>query len=137
MASTPNFSIFIGDTEYYVRYPLSFNPYENLAVPRIVKQKNIGGTNYQESDTRHSDGRFVISGQWLDEDLQAALAIEYEKAADDKPIIKFKNNLTGEIWRVLIASFVPFPQSLIYRSAQTWTLELWIVGKYVNGELVT
>jgi hypothetical protein len=132
-----NFSIFIGDTEYYVRYPLNFNPYENLAAPRIVKQKNIGGVNYQQSDTRHSDGRFVISGQWLDETLQAALATEYEKVVDEKSTVKLKNNLTSEIWQVLIASFVPFPQNLIYRQAQTWTLELWIVGKYVDGELVT
>jgi hypothetical protein len=135
--ATTNFSIIIGDTEYYVRYPLGFNPFDNLAAPRIIKQKTIAGTNYQQSDIRHSDGRFVISGQWLDETLQAALATEYEKAASAKSTIRFKNNLTGEIWQVLIASFVPFPQNMIYRQAQIWSLELWVVGKYVDGKLVT
>jgi len=136
------FSLTIGGIEYFIQYPLNFNPFTNLAKPRVIVQKTIGGTNYQESDICHSDGKFVLSGQMIIQELQTALWTNYNKASSARDDMVFKSyiNYTPERWKVIFSSFVPYPDPnvVFYRSAQAWSLELLIAGKYDpdTGELL-
>mgnify|MGYP000152991028 FL=1 len=129
------YSLTIEDTEIFIRYPRGYNPYANLAIPRISEKKMLAGTNYQDSGLYHSDGRFIISGDWLDPDAQEALLNEYY--GQRRPML-YKSYLSDppEEWLVIFGSFVPYPQNVQYENQQSWTLELFILGKYINGELV-
>lgn len=129
------YSLLIGDTEVFIRYPRNYNPYANLAKPRIGVQRMIAGTNYQDSGLYHSDGKFVISGDWLDPEAQEALLAEYY--GQRRPM-RYRSYLTdpAEEWLVIFGSFIPYPQNVDYEFQQSWTLELMILGKYIDGELV-
>jgi hypothetical protein len=112
-----------------------------LATPRITAQKKIGGTNYQDSGIYHSDGKFVISGQWLEEEAKSALLKAYNAEVRSREPMVFTSYITGapERWSVVFGSFVPYPREsqVVYDSPLTWTLELLVVGKYApNGELM-
>lgn len=136
------FSVTIGGAETFIQFPLNFNPFENLAKPRVIAQKTLGGTNYQESDIKHSDGKFIIMGQLITRELHNALWTNYNKPAGSRDTMVFTSYMTDtpEQWQVIFGSYVtyPDPDVVFYRAAKTWTLDLLIVGKYdpVTGELM-
>lgn len=135
------YSLTIGGTETFIKYPLNFNPYANLAAPRVIEQKMISGTNRQISMPCHSDGKFVISGQVMPEDIQAIFQDAYDNNPIDEMIFKsyIKDSENPEQWKVIWSSFIPVPteEQVQYMEQQSWTMELKILVKYINGEWVS
>lgn len=131
------YSLTIGDTETFIQYPLDFNPFANQATPRIATQKMIAGTNYQDSGIHHSDGKFIISGQWLKPEVQEAFFAEYN--GQRRPMV-FTSYLKTEPekWQVIFGPFIPWPHEVKYENIPIWSMELLILGKYdpETGELM-